>query len=74
MSEKSIYLYYVEANLSEEDIINRLDVWKTKFLNEIILKYLDKYLKLLKISINEYKIKNEICMGHLSFQKQLYYF
>ena len=57
MSEKSIYLYYVEANLSEEDIINRLDVWKTKFLNEIILKYLDKYLKLLKTSINEYKIK-----------------
>lgn len=55
LTEKSLYIYYRQDSF--KNIEKLIEEWKIKILKEIIDRSLDKYTKLLKISIEYYKIK-----------------
>lgn len=55
LSEKSLYIYYKEENFENIDVL--IEEWKEKYLNDIIKEILDKYLKVLNITIKCYKLK-----------------
>lgn len=55
LTEKSLYIYYRQDSF--KNIEKLIEEWKIKILKEIIDRSLDKYTKILKISIEYYKIK-----------------
>lgn len=55
LTEKSLYIYYKQDSF--KNIEKLIEEWKIKILKKIIDRSLDKYTKLLKISIEYYKIK-----------------